>query len=236
MNEQAGPPLRMKLSANETPGFIRFQKRMHNHILHHLLVIYALGASPEQLESAYRRNADYQRPRRDRSSLTLNLADPEQFRQHLEKPEYYEDYLEFFKGEVTTKGIEKTLKEYVFAGTERADDMLARMYGGLLHPIIHLGYGLEFQQTLIVAEALASAAIHDTFMAGICIPAEKAARERASTSQVTMMSLVHHLQSEPTILASISEEETHNKLATDLFPRAGKLLIDIVSEYTVKPD
>lgn len=38
--------------------------------------------------------------------------------------------------------------------------------------MIHLGYGVEFDQPLAVAEALASASIHDTFMADICIPAE----------------------------------------------------------------
>lgn len=56
------------------------------------------------------------------------------------------------------------------------NDML--IITGLLHPMIHLGYGLEFNQPAIVAEALANAAIHDDFMGTICFPAEQVSRRR----------------------------------------------------------
>jgi hypothetical protein len=36
--------------------------------------------------------------------------------------------------------------------------MLARLYEGAYHPIIHLGLGIEFQQPGIIAEALAQLA------------------------------------------------------------------------------
>jgi hypothetical protein len=109
------------------------------------------------------------------------------------------------------------------------------MTTGLLHPIIHLGYGVEIQQLVEVAEALASAAIHDTFIADICSLAEKAASQRPSGgSRVSMRCLVQRLQSDAAIRNAIAEEETDNKLATDLMPREGKPLIEIVSEYTVQ--
>ncbi|KIX05633.1 uncharacterized protein Z518_03605 [Rhinocladiella mackenziei CBS 650.93] len=212
---------------------------MHNHILHHLFAIYALGASPEDLRAAYSRNADYQKIKRDVKvpDLIQKLADPECFRQSLGQPVLYEDFLQFFKTEVAARGVERTLSSFVFAGDERADDMLARMFGGLLHPIIHLGYGLEFKQPLAVAEALASAAIHDTFMAEICVPAEAESQKHDKAYPETdMMTLIKQIQDDCDIVESISEDETHNKLMTDLMPRAGKKLIKILAQYTVRPE
>jgi hypothetical protein len=44
-----------------------------------------------------------------------------------------------------------------------------------LHPIIHLGFGLEYNQPAIVCEALGEAAVHDSWIGDFLIPAEKAA-------------------------------------------------------------
>lgn len=49
------------------------------------------------------------------------------------------------------------------------------------------------------------------------------------------MTLVKQIQDDRAIVNSISEEETHNKLATDLMPRAGANLIKILARYTVQP-
>lgn len=38
--------------------------------------------------------------------------------------------------------------------------LLLMDFTGFLHPIIHLGFGVEFQQPAIIAEALAQAAVH----------------------------------------------------------------------------
>ena len=60
-------------------------------------------------------------------------------------------------------------------GDDRADDMLVRMFGGILHPIIHLGFGIEFEQPAIIAEALAQAAVHNNREASHLLEGEKAA-------------------------------------------------------------
>jgi len=98
---------------------------------------------------------------------------------------------------------------------------------------MHLGYGLEFNQPAIVAEALADAAIHDAFMGTICFPAEQVSTRCKTSADTSLMSLVKLLQEDNSIRASISEEETHNKLATDLMIREPHRLIDIVSRYRV---
>ncbi|KAL2016664.1 hypothetical protein VTK56DRAFT_3208 [Thermocarpiscus australiensis] len=61
----------------------------------------------------------------------------------------------------SAKGWKEVVLEYVFSRTEAADAMLARMYEGAYHPVIHLGLGVEFEQLGIVAEALAQAVAHD---------------------------------------------------------------------------
>ena len=52
------------------------------------------------------------------------------------------------------------LEEYVFADDERANRLLRKLCAGILHSLIHLGFGVEFEQPAIIAEALAEAAVH----------------------------------------------------------------------------
>jgi len=58
------------------------------------------------------------------------MHDPERFKTYLGKEKYYRDFLGFFREEMRTKGWEEVLNEYLFKGTERADDMLVRLFGG----------------------------------------------------------------------------------------------------------
>lgn len=62
------------------------------------------------------------------------------------------------------KGYQVAINEYCLKGDERADDMLVRLHAGFLHPMIHLGFGIEFKQPAIIAEALAQAAVHDNWI------------------------------------------------------------------------
>lgn len=60
------------------------------------------------------------------------MANPEHFKKYLGKEKYYHDYLVFFQKDMEEKGWENVLNEYLFAGDERADDLLARTYAGEL--------------------------------------------------------------------------------------------------------
>lgn len=57
------------------------------------------------------------------------------------------DYLEFFKQETDTHGMQKTFEDYCLH-----KDMFPRLFESVFHPIIHVGYGVEFQIPLIFAE------------------------------------------------------------------------------------
>jgi Questin oxidase-like len=104
-----------------------------NHIVHHLLTIYALGATPAQLQRGYNVNADYQRPPVPlEPQVVQSMHDVEKFKQCLGNEKHYRDYLVFFQDEIEKKGWENVLNEYVFKGDERADDLLVRLFAGML--------------------------------------------------------------------------------------------------------
>lgn len=123
-----------------TKGFIvcGFQLNPHSisnaetdHIPHLLLSIYALGAAPEDIKASYERNKTYQRPALPASQDVIqSMHDVAKFQQYFGKEEHYPNYLAFFQREIDAKGVGAVLGEYVFAGDERAESMICRLFGG----------------------------------------------------------------------------------------------------------
>lgn len=168
-----------------------------NHIVHHLLTLFALNATPSELRQGWDDNVSYQRASLAvEQSIVTDMHDPKKYNSYLGRDKYYNDFLVFFKGQIDRKGWQEVLNEYIFKGDERADDMLVRMFGGLLHPIIHLGFGIEFEQPAIIAEALAQAAVHGSRVASHLLQSEKAANgdgpnRRADTTIVRLLGEIH---------------------------------------------
>ncbi|KAJ6180940.1 hypothetical protein N7519_011401 [Penicillium mononematosum] len=106
-------------------------------MLHFMLTIWALRATPETIQLQYEREDKRQRPA----------------------------YLRDEKREIDAKGISAVLREYLFSGDKLVESLLSRMCAGPVHPIIHLGFGIEFQQPAIVAQALAQASVHQDYLA-----------------------------------------------------------------------
>jgi hypothetical protein len=146
------------LFSKEIPG----QPTGHNHIAHSLLSVLAMGGGPEQLIRAYE---DSETLRRPVPALELQTAkkfsDPEKFLQNTVKRSEYTNFLVFFEKEIAAKGWQAVINEYLFSRTPVAEALFAQLYEGLYHPIIHLGFGVEFYQPSIVAEGLAQAASHE---------------------------------------------------------------------------
>jgi hypothetical protein len=104
----------------------------HNHIVHHLLSLYGLGAPADVIEQRYKENASYQRsPGQLDERVLEDLTHPENFKKYLYKEKYYKTFLTFWQNEFEKKGWENVLNEYIFAGDERADDLLGRLFAGL---------------------------------------------------------------------------------------------------------
>ncbi|KAL2394054.1 Baeyer-Villiger monooxygenase dmxR6 [Exophiala dermatitidis] len=206
----------------------------HNHIAHHLLTIYALGATPEEIQQAFDNNKTYQRPQYPVEKQNVQtMSDPEQFRKFLGKEQYFHDFEIFFRQEIEHKGWEAVLNEHVFAKTEHADRMLGRMFAGFLHPLIHLGFGIEFRQPAIIVEALAQSAIHDGWTGNYLHAAEDAARQ--SKSSKSLVQLIHESTKNEKLRTSAHWDDG-NKLRDGVFVRASDEMVALAAQWTVQPD
>jgi hypothetical protein len=171
-----------------------------------------------------------------KASIIANMHDPARFKTYLGKEQYYHDFLVFFQQEMETKGQHTVLHEYLFATDARADDMLARLYAGFLHPLIHLGFGVEFGQPAIVAEALAQAAVHGSWMAGFFTGCEKAAEgKRRGTVKKTIMQLCEEARGDEKLKSAASWDDG-NKIRDGVLKRAPDEMIALAARYSIEED
>ncbi|KAI8976416.1 hypothetical protein BD414DRAFT_446586 [Trametes punicea] len=141
-------------------------KGFHNHASHHLLAIYGLGANGPNLEAAYETHASYQRP----AFKSPEPINKDNFHEHLGDENYYNAYLHFFTDVLLEKGAVATIEEYIFSPKANIEppapgkppmQMANRFLSGLLHCLIHTGYGCEFGLLGQLAEGLAETAVHN---------------------------------------------------------------------------
>ncbi|KAL9114668.1 MAG: hypothetical protein Q9227_001346 [Pyrenula ochraceoflavens] len=212
----------------------------HNHIAHHLLTIFALGATPAQLEKAYRNNAGYQRPQYPISPPVVSeLHDPAKFRSYLGQEKHFHSFVEFYQQELDTKGWPQTLREHVFASPEtdggRAQELFTRLFAGFMHPLIHLGFGIEFRQPAIIAESLAQAAIHTNWLAPYILDAEiqASAHAVAGKPSSSLLSLLQAAYDDPKVRTSAHLSDD-NKLRDGVLVRAGPQMTSLASQYHIE--
>lgn len=225
------------LQENHDRHHIYFNKEgFHNHIVHHLLSLYSLASSPLVIDRQYEINKSYQRPLQgpDEPPLT-DLTDPASFKDALGRQERYRDFLVFFQREIDEKGWQAVLNGYLFQRDERAEDMLVRMFMGFFHPLIHLGFGIEFEQPAIIAEALAQAAIHDNWLAPFFSAVEKAAKEKDPSQGKTFVRLLGEIKADSK-LKNAAHWEDGNKIRDGILKRAPDEMIDLASQWTVSPN
>ncbi|KAJ8071539.1 hypothetical protein OCU04_001854 [Sclerotinia nivalis] len=201
----------------------------HNHIVHHLLTLYGLGAPASVIERHYKHNASYQRPFvLPGNQAPVDMSTPDNFNNHLGKEDYYRDFLVFWQQEIESKGWKDVLKEHVFAGNAKADDMLGRMFAGFLHPIIHLGFGIEFNQPAIIAEALAQASVHDDWITKYLLDVEK----NAQPGNKTIPQLLDEIRADKK-LSTAAEWSDGNKIRDGILARAPDEMVKYASQWTV---
>jgi hypothetical protein len=162
------------------------------------------------------------------------MHDLKKFQSYMGKQEYYHDFLVFFQEEMAKKGWEAVLNEYLFAGDEAADDMLVRLYAGFLHPIIHLGFGVEFKQPAIIAEALAQTAIHENWMGTLYIGTEKEIQAQGGEAppHKTIVQLLEEIRNDKE-LSGAAHLNDGNKVRDGILKRAPKQMVKYASQYRV---
>ncbi|KAI9788664.1 MAG: hypothetical protein M1833_002900 [Piccolia ochrophora] len=238
VTEQAAAKASELLQENHENHHIFFNADgYHNHIAHHALTLYALAAAPDAIQRQYDNNRSYQRPPGPvKESVVEELHDPAAYSKYLGKEQYYHSYLVFFQKEIDKKGWEAVLNGYVFKGDDRADDMLVRMFAGFLHPIIHLGFGIEFKQPAIIAEALAQAAVSTSWMSALLVGAEQAAGDATGKAgSRSLVSLLDEIYADEK-LSNAAHWDDGNKIRDGILIRAPQEMVHYAKQWTVGPE
>jgi hypothetical protein len=104
-----------------------------DHMVHHLLALWALGASPHEIQNMWNYNETYQSSLETddaKASSSKNLRDPAVFNQCLGDNNCYATFLRFFEDEVAEKGIPAVVQEYMLQNDDRAKTIFCRMFSG----------------------------------------------------------------------------------------------------------
>ncbi|KAJ7056047.1 hypothetical protein C8F01DRAFT_1062267 [Mycena amicta] len=136
----------------------------HDHLAHHVLSMYDLGASADAIQAKFDIDQKMQRNLfHGKSERKVGAITEDNWRNTLGEKHapMYADYLEFFSRRIVEHGVPKTLEKYLFSPEANGNGtmMLARFFGGVVHPIIQVGFGIEFGQDAMVAQGLALAAL-----------------------------------------------------------------------------
>ncbi|RMZ77744.1 hypothetical protein DV737_g4191, partial [Chaetothyriales sp. CBS 132003] len=203
--------------------------------------MWALGATPDEIQNMWDYNVRYQDPMNERylptNSSNLGLKDPDVFEECLGIAECYPDFLKFFEDEITVKGLQEVIKEYLLKGDERADDILGRMFSDLVHPIIHLGCGIEFGQPSLVAEALAAACVHENWPKTFLLPTETFVRSNKAGSSLPMLQVLESLRKNPDIVTGTKETDPFNKIPDGFLKRVTpEQLVPYLARFQVEPE
>ncbi|KAF7346761.1 hypothetical protein MSAN_01814600 [Mycena sanguinolenta] len=164
----------------------------HNHLPHHLVAAYDMGASPALMRLIYEDSAPILLPI-DRQGEDITEKN---WTARLGEPKAYGSYLAFFVEEIKGKGIEETMRKYVMAPEANGNGslMLARFLGGALHPFLQVGFGAEFGQDYMVAAGLAMAAVTSSETSGFVLDKPSGLPEISTTAKgVTLLDLLREV-------------------------------------------
>ncbi|KAK1216322.1 hypothetical protein PQX77_021059 [Marasmius sp. AFHP31] len=141
----------------------------YSHVAHHVLAVWALGASEDAIQAAYDVGSETQRA----AFESPGMVTKDNFTEHLGNEKLYSAYLKYFVDQLQRKEARNVLEEHVFSpgfnsdgqdrnASSRQPGMLSRFLDSLIHPLIHTGYGFEFGLPGVIAEGLAQTAVHQS--------------------------------------------------------------------------
>jgi hypothetical protein len=107
---------------------------------------------------------------------------------------------------------------------------------GFLHPLIHLGFGLEFDQPAIVAEGLAQTAVHEDWIGRLyLLPVEKAAGGIGKPGKKTMLQILNEIRADKNLAESVKWEDG-NKIRDGVMKRAPDEMIQYAAQFSVSAE
>lgn len=147
-------------------------------------------------------------------------------------------------------GWEAVFAEHALAGTPAADDLLVRLFAGILHPALQLMYGMEWRQPAIVAEALAQACVHQPDFKDLLLRAEREANERYGAGEERkrggrgggeearmprIVSLYEEIKHDPKLATAVRADD-NDKIRGGLLKRASEEMMRVLGKVKVGPE
>ena len=207
------------LEKNNKEHDIYFGKNhFHNHFPHALLSQFGLGAPESRLKQEWEIE-NYLSPLGEKQSTEIT---DENWKEYIGVDKFYPNYLDYFKGKIAKDGVQTTVVRYALDET-----LLPSVVSGAVHPLIHVGFGLEFSSEIVVAEGLAEACVHSPAFAPV-VDSEMYSKPSTGTKS----------------LLDIADEIYHDKVFDNVvvfndFPKVNPLLkskaaCDTIKDYVMK--
>ncbi|KAI1328253.1 hypothetical protein F5Y16DRAFT_420141 [Xylariaceae sp. FL0255] len=207
----------------------------HNHISHSILTVLAMGGGPTQIWRAYADGEPIQRPLPVKDARVVeSLEDPKVFKSRMYTLDEYTNFLAFFEAQIRAKGWQAVVHEYCLSRTPTAEAMLAQLYEGLYHPIIHLGFGIEFQLPSLIAEGLAQAAAQDPLYIDAFFQKSETLAE--SVAPTPLVDLYHMVHADKKLRTASKFEHRASWIRDSVLPTAIDEIVAIAARFQVKPD
>lgn len=209
----------------------------HNHIPHAILSTLAMGGSPQDLRRAYDDGEAIQRPMPPLDPQAVKeLNDPAKFRARMQTLDEYPNFLVFFEQEIAAKGWQAVVNEYCFSRTPLADFMLAQLYEGLYHPIIHLGFGIEFELPGLVAEGLAQTASHDPMYIDVFFQKAESLAKSGEVPRRPLAELYREARANDKIRTAARLPDGPWKVRDGVLGRAMDDIVGLAAQFQVQSD
>ena len=103
---------------------------------------------------------------------------------------------------------------------------------GVIHPLIHFGFGIEFQQPAVIAEALAQAVCHDKFFGPFLFRSEQLGKEKGSEKGSALIDLMREIREDPA-LYNESYWDGGDSLNDKILADAPQKLCEIAAKWRV---
>ncbi|ORZ08188.1 hypothetical protein BCR42DRAFT_471998 [Absidia repens] len=223
---------------------IYFEGTKHNHIAHNLIAVYTLGASSEELQAVFDKHDKIQKPL---FPLKFDdpihaLGNPETFVAHLGDETYYSDYLAFFDHEIKRNGVYATFQTYYCGHGIASEQLRFQSLSGVLHGLIHVGYGIETGHPLLMSEGLALCAVergdfdHTTAKFTDILFNRSIADDHGDTPSSSILDVFHELYESKDILAPESKINPRHDKAFIGSADTSPIIEAICSKWKVKAD
>ncbi|RMJ18183.1 hypothetical protein CDV36_002157 [Fusarium kuroshium] len=206
---------------------------------HHLLALYGTGASVADIQKAYDLRRPLQRPvvPQHQDAVENLITHWDRASEYLGKEEYHPDFLTYFQRAIDREGYESVVRTHLLKGDGSANDLLLRLHAGVVHPLIQLMYGLEWEQPAIVAQALAQTCVHNIEgLDQLLLDGERLANANPDPADMpSLLSMYEKVRTDPQLTGSVRMEDK-SKIEDGIVQRAKDAMLAILEQVHVELD